>query len=218
MQIGVIGAGTTAQAFARIAVAAGHRVVFSNSRGPGSLAPLIARFGPQASAAPTTVAVDNPLVLLAVPWPTVEAALSGLPKWQGQLLVDPTNGFNDGTPAGGLADFDGGSSSEHVASLAPGARVVKAMNAVFMNKSATGPTEGGFRRAVFVSGHDDDARRVVADLFESFGFAPVDPGPLKVGERIQGVGGPIEGHDFFLPWPEQRAYPTFNGDKTGRSI
>lgn len=215
MQIGVIGSAAVAQAFARYAVAAGHTVVFSNSRGPESLGPLVAKFGPQATAASVEIAVDNPLVLLAVPWPEVEAALKGLPEWRGQILVDPTNGFNDGAPAGGLVDFHGGSSSEQVASLAPGARVVKAMNSVFMDRFETGPIRGRFRRAVFVSGDDKHARHAVADLFESFGFAPVDLGTLKTGGRTQAVGGPLAGHDFFLSWPAPRAFPAFNGERTG---
>ncbi|MFB6706057.1 NAD(P)-binding domain-containing protein [Streptomyces sp. NPDC056333] len=40
MKIGTLGAGTVAQAIARHAVAHGHQVVLSNSRGPASLAGL----------------------------------------------------------------------------------------------------------------------------------------------------------------------------------
>jgi len=42
MQIGLIGAGTVARAFAERAIAAGHRVAFSNSRDPSSLVGLVA--------------------------------------------------------------------------------------------------------------------------------------------------------------------------------
>lgn len=211
MKVGTIGAGTVAQAFARKAIAAGHSVAFSNSREPASLAPVVAAFGDRASAVSAAQAIDNPVVLLAVPWPKVDAALGGLPRWQGQILIDTTNGFADGTPAGGLVDFHGGSSSEHVASLAPGARVVKAMNASFMSHFAAEPTDGRFRRAMFISGDDHEANEAVADLFESFGFAPVDLGGLATGGRIQSVGAPISGHDFYLPWPAPRSFPAFNG-------
>jgi hypothetical protein len=57
------------------------------------------------------------------------------------------------------------------------------------------------RRALFISGDDPGAQNLVADLFESFGFAPILLGTLAQGGRIQAVGGPIAGHDFFLPWP-----------------
>lgn len=54
-------------------------------------------------------------------------------------------------------------------------------------------------------GDDPAARNTVPDLFETFGFAPVDLGSLK-------VGGPVAGHDFFLHWPAPRSFPVFNGE------
>ncbi|PLZ01936.1 NADP oxidoreductase [Burkholderia sp. WAC0059] len=212
MRIGAIGAGQVAQAFARRAIDAGHEVVFSNSRGADSLASVVEALGPSARAGTREEALDNPVVLLAVPWPKVEAALKALPAWRGQILVDPTNGFRDGTPARGLVDFGAGSSSERVAELAAGARVVKALNTMFMTNFAKPPVSGALRRAAFISGDDRDAKDTVADLLERFGFAPVDLGSLRAGGRIQAVGGPIAGHDFFVPWPAPRAFPAFNGD------
>ncbi|WP_369406246.1 NADPH-dependent F420 reductase [Pollutimonas subterranea] len=130
---------------------AGHRTVLSNSRAPEKLAGVIGRLGSGASAAPVAIAAEKPLVLLAVPWSRVEAALRGLAEWQGRILIDATNTFRDGTPAQGLVDFHGGSSSEHVAASAPGARIVKAMNTLFMCNFAAEAREGRFRRAAFVS-------------------------------------------------------------------
>jgi len=211
MDIGIIGAGTVAQAFAHKAINAGHSIVFSNSRGPDTLGDVVAKAGSQASAAPIATAAQKSVVLLAVPWPNVEAALHEVPAWSGQILIDATNAFADGTPDGGLVDFGDGSSSEHVASLAPAARVVKAMSSLFMTHFADEPMDGSFRRVVFVSGDDPAARGTVADLFETFGFAPVDLGILSDGGRIQAVGGPIAGHDFHLAWPAPRTFPAING-------
>ena len=212
MDIGIIGAGTVAQAFARKAINAGHSITLSNSRGPDSLAELVADIGHHASAASITDAANKPVVLLAVPWPRAEAALREVPAWKGEILIDATNAFADGTPAEGLVDFGDGSSSEHVASRARGARVVKAMNSLFMSHFAAEPGGDRYRRVMFVSGDDAAARNTVADLFESLGFAPVDLGSLKIGGRIQAVGKPIAGHDFFVPWPAPRTFPAFNGE------
>ena len=98
----------------------------------------------------------------------------------------------------------------------PGARVVKALNASFMANFAKPPIVGGMRRVAFVSGDDRAAKATVADLLESFGFAPVDLGVLHEGGRIQGVGAPIAGHDFFLAWPAPRSFPAFNGEQGAR--
>ena len=49
--IGLIGAGHIGSQLARLAVAHGYDVVISNSRGPESLASLVAELGPRARAA-----------------------------------------------------------------------------------------------------------------------------------------------------------------------
>lgn len=112
----------------------------------------------------------------------------------------------------GLVDFHGGSSSEHVAALAPGARLVKAMNTLFMSNVATGAREGRFSSSLFFSSDDHAAKSIVADLFESVGFAPIGLGSLATDGRIQAVDGPIAGHDFFLLWPAPRALSVQSSD------
>lgn len=209
MKIGSIGAGTAASAFATKAIAAGHTVEISNSRGPNSLAQVIEALGAGALAATRETAASNDVVLLAVPWPRVEDALRGLPDWGGRILIDATNGFGPE----GLLDFGDSSSSELVAARAPGARVVKAMNSLFMTNFAKDPVRDGLRRVVFASGDDNAAKATVADLFESMGFAPVDLGSLRGGGRMQGVGSTLAGHDLFLPWPAPRSFPAFSGQR-----
>ncbi len=51
MEIGAIGAGDFAQAFAKRALKAGHKVKLSNSRGPDSLREIVNQLGPGAMAA-----------------------------------------------------------------------------------------------------------------------------------------------------------------------
>jgi 8-hydroxy-5-deazaflavin:NADPH oxidoreductase len=60
-------------------------------------------------------------VLLAVPWPQIEAALTGLPDWQGRILIDATNSFIETVPKLVPADQGGLGSSVIVAKLVPGA-------------------------------------------------------------------------------------------------
>ena len=48
--VGIIGSGMIGGTVARLSVAAGHRVVLSNSRGPETLAELAAELGPLATA------------------------------------------------------------------------------------------------------------------------------------------------------------------------
>jgi 8-hydroxy-5-deazaflavin:NADPH oxidoreductase len=203
VRIGLIGAGSVAQAFARKAVAAGHSVVFSNSRGPESLEAIASQFGGAASAAWPQDAVENPIVMLSVPWVRVDSVLKSLPAWKGQILIDPTNAFD--ADSSRLVDLGHMTSSEIVANLAPGARVVKALNSLYARNFADDPIRQGLRRVILISGDDPRAKTTIADLFESFGFAPIDLGSLAIGGAIQGVAGPIAGHDLFVPWPAPRS-------------
>ncbi len=80
MEIGIIGAGDFAQAFAKRALKASHKVMLSNSRGPDSLQEIVNRLGPRAMAATKEEAAASEIVLLAVPWDNVPETLASLPK------------------------------------------------------------------------------------------------------------------------------------------
>jgi len=128
---GIIGAGVAGQAIARFFLTAGRTVVISNSRGPDTLGEVIAGLGAGAEAGTTAQAAQAPLVVLATPWASVEDILAALPSWSGRTLVDATNAFKVfDPPTVELFDFGDRTSSEVVASLAPGASVVKAFNHV----------------------------------------------------------------------------------------
>jgi 8-hydroxy-5-deazaflavin:NADPH oxidoreductase len=88
MRIGTLGAGEVAQAFAIHLVKAGHEVLLSNSRGPSSLTQLVSKLGKGARAVTMDEAAKAPMVVLAVPWPKVEAVLGKLPDWEGRILIE----------------------------------------------------------------------------------------------------------------------------------
>ena len=65
---GLIGSGNIGSTVARLAVAAGHDVVLSNSRGPETLADLVAELGPHARAAtPAEAARAGDVVVVTIP-------------------------------------------------------------------------------------------------------------------------------------------------------
>lgn len=198
MKIGFIGAGAVAQSIARSAIQAGHEVVLSARRGPQALGDIVAGLGPKASADTVQEVARLELVMLAVPWLQVPSALDGLPNWAGRILVDTTNPFTQLEPELVLADLGGTGASEIVAAHAPGARVVKAFNAIRMEHYDKGPKFHDGKRVIFVSGDDNDAKAVVIGLVNDFDYAPVDLGGLVSGGRMQQAGGPIAGHDWVV--------------------
>jgi len=190
MKIGIIGAGSIGQALAGHMAKAGHEVLVSNSRGPETLAGLARQLGPKARAATRQEVAEADVVMLSVPWEKVPAALSGLPSWNGRLLIDATNPVL--LPGFRLADLGGRTSSEVVASLAPGARVVKAANTLLAPVLAADPRQSGGRRVLFMSGDDEGAKKEAGNLFAQAGFATVDLGGLTVGGKLQQFpGGPL---------------------------
>jgi predicted dinucleotide-binding enzyme len=192
MIVGFLGAGGIGLAFASQVVRAGHDVILSNSRGPETLADAVAKLGPRARAATRQEAALAEVVVIAVLWPQVPAALEGLPPWNGRILVDATNPVVP--PDFHLAELGGRASSEVVASLAPGARVVKVGNTLAVALLGSDPREAGGNRVLFMSGDDAGAKSTVAGILGKAGFATVDLGTLAAGARLQQFpGGPLPG-------------------------
>jgi 8-hydroxy-5-deazaflavin:NADPH oxidoreductase len=195
---GIIGAGVAGKAIARVFLSAGRTVVISNSRGPDSLGEVIADLGAGAEAGTTVQAAQAPLVVLATPWTAVEDALAALPSWSGKTLVDATNAFKVfDPPTVELFDFGDRTSSEVVASLAPGASVVKAFNHVPAMRLLS-PPPGGEQHVLFVSGDDTAAKAGLRPVLEANKFAVIDLGDLATGSRLQQAGGPLGGLDLRL--------------------
>src|SRR6476619_3645657 len=196
MEIGTIGAGAFAQAFAKQALKAGHKIKLSNSRGRDSLREIVNQLGPGATAATKEEAAACEMVLLAVPWDNVPETLASLPKWNNQILIDGTNPFHGKGGDFSLADVGNLSTSQLVAALAPGARVVKALNNMTAPNLEADPVVSGARRVAFISADDDGAKKRVQTLLENCGYSVVDLGNLRDGGLIQQAGGPLAGPDF----------------------
>jgi hypothetical protein len=196
MKVGFIGAGNVATTFGRHLIDAGHEIVISNSRGPETLSGLVADLGPNASAGAKGLAVECDVVILATHWATAPEALKGV-DWRGRILVDATNAHMDAKPdislAGvtkSLAALRGRTSSEMVAEMATGARLVKAISNIPMawiqDYSPQKP-----KTVIFVSADDGEAKARVIDLINTTGLVALDLGGLAQGGAMQQLGAPL---------------------------
>jgi predicted dinucleotide-binding enzyme len=190
MTIGIIGSGAIGAAFARTLARAGIEATISNSRGPETLKELVRDLGPSIKAGTRDEAARADIVLIAVNWTKLSAALAGLPDWNGRIVIDANNPIEP--PLFKPFDLKGRVSSEVVADLVPGARVVKAFNHLRAEVLAADPQDHGGRRVLFYSGDDAAAKAEIAALIDRIGFTGIDLGSLAVGGKLaQFPGGPL---------------------------
>jgi 8-hydroxy-5-deazaflavin:NADPH oxidoreductase len=199
MSIGIIGAGRLGSAIAGAFAKNDVSARIANSRGPGSLAELTKALGPNIVAAPLDEAFKADIVVLAAPWLPLKDMLAAAPAWNGRVLIDATNALDyidpnspdAQDPKNPLAQFGvkpvnigNRTSSEIVAELAPGAKVVKAFNHV-NSMVLEDPATAGGQRVLFISGDDQAAKNEVRKLLERIGFFVRDLGSLVAGGRLQ---------------------------------
>ena len=160
MDVGIIGAGRLGPAMAHTARRVGRSVAIANSRGPESLASVVSALGEGVSAATLDEAASAGIVVIAVPWDCVPEALQGL-NWNSQIVIDATNDWV-------ADDLRGRTSSELLADLVAGARLVKTANTLSAEVLASDPHEAGGQRVIFISGAD--AKAEVNALFQDAGL------------------------------------------------
>lgn len=188
--IGIIGAGHIGTAFARALARRGVPALLSNSRGPQSLQALVELIGPSVRAGSREEAAAQPIVLVAVNWSKLPAALAGLPDFAGRIVIDANNPIE--APLFRPVELHGRASTEIFADRVPGARVVKAFNHLKPEQLAADPGAEGGRRVLFYAGDEPSAKAEVGALIERLGFAGIDLGSVAVGGRLsQFPGGPL---------------------------
>nr|WP_137823144.1 NAD(P)-binding domain-containing protein [Pseudomonas sp. D(2018)] len=188
--IGIIGAGAIGAAFAKALARQGIEAVIANSRGPESLAELVRDLGPTIKAGTREQAAAQDIVMVAVNWSKLPAALAGLPDFAGRIVIDANNPIE--APLFKPAELHGRLSSEVFTDLVPGARVVKAFNHLQPQLISGNPASEGGRRVLFYSGDDARAKVDVGGLIERLGFFGIDLGALAIGGRlVQFPGGPL---------------------------
>ena len=197
MRIGIIGAGHIGATLAAHLVRIGHEVAVSNSRGPATLGPLAEELGARAQAMTPADAVGfAEVVVVAVPFGRYrELPTDGV---AGKIVVDTSNYYPQRDGHFEELDDDRTTSSELLQGHLPGARVVKAFNAMQWERlrDLGRPSGDPGRLGIPISGDDEEAKRIVAELIDEMGFDAVDAGTLAEGGRKHQPGSPVYAADL----------------------
>jgi predicted dinucleotide-binding enzyme len=185
MNIGIIGAGFIGRAVAQLALAAGHEVMLSNSRGPQTMSSVVSGIrGVQVGTA-QEAAEFGELVLLAIPfehYPSVPA------QWlEGKIVMDANNYYPDRDGRIPVLDRFETTTSRLVAEHLSQSTVVKAFNAIRAPELTQDARSRGApdRRALPVAADDPVAKAQVIALLDEFGFDAVDAGGLDESWRFE---------------------------------
>lgn len=194
--IGFIGSGYIGGTVARLSVAAGHQVVLSNSRGPATLADLVADLGPLARAGTAEdAAAAGDIVVVSIPLRAYLSVPAG--PLAGKVVLDTCNYYPERD--GHIAALDDGieTSSELLQHQLAGAALVKAFNNIFYKHlgSLARPAGAADRSYLPIAGDDPAAKAEAVRFLDSIGYGAVDAGDLSDSWR-QEPGTPAYGAPY----------------------
>ncbi len=184
--VGIIGAGHIGQALARTFIEHGYTVTIANSRGPETLADLVADLGPSAKAGTAAeAAAAGDFAVVTVPLKNYrEVPVEPL---AGKIVIDTNNYYFERD--GHIAELDEGTATvsgllqEHL----PTSKIAKGFNHIAARDIQTTGSPAGTpdRRALATSSDYEDAAALVTSIYDEFGFDTVNIGPLSESWRVE---------------------------------
>ena len=183
LKIGIVGTGRVGGTLGTVWAKAGHAVMFSSLDLEHDKA-LAASVGANARAGtPREAAAFGDVLLISVPYhalPSVGKDLGELLK--GKIVIDTCNPIEgrDGETGAWAREKGAGYAS---AELLPGARIVRAFNAVSYMRMADAAQRTP-RTGMPMAGDDAKAIAVASSLVRDIGYEPVVIGPLAMGKHL----------------------------------
>jgi predicted dinucleotide-binding enzyme len=184
IKIGIVGSGRVGGGIGSVWVKAGHEVMFSSRHIEHDKA-FATKLGANAHAGtPREAAAFGEVVMISVPYgalPEVGKDLEALIK--DKIVIDTCNPFvwRDGEKGAGLAS----------AELLPGARIVRAFNAIGAARMSTAHQDPG-RIGMPIASDDVEAIVVASNLIRDIGYEPIVIGDLEMGKYLM-PGTPLSG-------------------------
>ena len=186
MEIAILGTGRVGGTLGPRWAEKGHRIIYGvPDPSEPTVCDLLEKCGANGTAVsvPEAVAASR-VILLAIPWDVTQEVLQSVGSLEGKILIDCINPIQ--------SDFSGldpkaiPSAAEQIASWAPGAKVVKALNTV-SDATMANPLYDGQQAAMFYCGDDERAKAIVRQLTEDLELEPIDSGPMKNARHLESL-------------------------------
>jgi predicted dinucleotide-binding enzyme len=188
MKVGVLGSGVVGKVLAAGFSGNGHEVVIG-SRSPEKLADWLQENPGVGSGHFADAAAFSDLIVLAVKGTASSRALklAGEDNHAGKPIIDATNPIADMPPVNGVLRFFTNldeSLMEQLQKQYPRAKFVKAFNSVSSARMVNPRFEGG-KPTMFICGNDGEAKSVVTDVLDQFGWETADMGGVEAARAIE---------------------------------
>ena len=186
VKVGVLGSGDVGKVLAGGFLKLGHEVRIG-SRSPEKLQEWAAGAGGGASTGTFAEAAKfGDIVVLATHGEGTQSAveLAGAGNFDGKVVIDATNplDFSSGGPQLSIGFND--SLGERVQRWLPNARIVKAFNTVG-NAHMIDPQFPGGPPTMFIAGNDADAKKLVTQVSEAWGWDVADLGGIEASRYLE---------------------------------
>jgi 8-hydroxy-5-deazaflavin:NADPH oxidoreductase len=188
MKVGVIGSGVVGQTLAAGFSKHGHEVEIG-TREPAKLKEWSAKHSGVKAKNFAEAAAFGEVVVLAVAGQVALEALKlvGPKALQGKTVIDACNPIGGGPPVNGVLSYFTtltDSLMERLQKAYPAAHFVKAFNSVG-NGQMVNPHFAGGRPTMFICGNDANAKRVVTQILDQFGWDTEDMGAVEAARAIE---------------------------------